>query len=143
LKDIKALVPWDGSRKLYFSPLFIGPEVLGTICGEMHPKAQRRTFPFDARAEVTLANSDPVDARVRELSSYGFFVRFLIPVSPGTPVFVKIFVESETFEANGMVIYFQPDVGFALAFRDIKPQFLAVLKKWLQRANEEIESRDS
>lgn len=109
----------------------------------MLPKAQRRTFPFDARAEVTLANSDPVDARVRELSSYGCFVRFLISVSPGTPVFVKIFAESETFEANGTVIYFQPDVGFALAFRDIKPHFLAVLQKWLRRAKEEIESRDS
>ena len=109
----------------------------------MHPKAQRRTFPFDARAEVTLPNSDPVDARVRELSSYGCFLSFPISVSSGTPVSVKILAGSKTFEANGTVIYFQPDVGFALAFRDIKPHFLAVLQKWLQRAKEEIESRDS
>ncbi len=121
----------------------IGPELLRTICGAMRPEAPRRTFPFDARAEVTLPNSDPVDARVRELSSYGCFLSFPISVSSGTPVSVKILAGSETFEANGTVIYFQPDVGFGLAFGDIKPHFLAVLEKWLEMAKRNYESQAS
>jgi putative FmdB family regulatory protein len=89
----------------------------------MRPDAPRRTFPFDARAEVSLANSDSVGARVRELSLYGCFLKFPISLPPGTPVLVRIFTESEFFEADGSVIYSQPNVGFALAFRDIKPHF--------------------
>jgi hypothetical protein len=114
-----------------------------TICGAMRPEAPRRTFPFDARAEVTLPNSPPVDARVRELSSYGCFLSFPISVASGTPVLVKILAGSEIFEANGTVIYFQPDVGFGLAFRDIEPHFLAVLRKWLEMAKRNYESQAS
>jgi len=109
----------------------------------MHQKAPRRTFPFDARAEVILANSDPASARVREISLYGCFLKFPISLSPGTPAFVKIFTESETFEAGGTVIYSQPDVGFGFAFRDIKPHFLAVLQQWLVLARKNYESQAS
>jgi hypothetical protein len=108
----------------------------------MHPKAPRRTFPFEARAEVTLANSGPASARVREISLYGCFLMFPISLSPGTQAFVKIVTESETFEADGTVIYSQPDVGFGFAFRDIKPDFLAVLQKWLLVAKEKYESQE-
>jgi PilZ domain len=89
----------------------------------MRPKATRRTFAFEARAEVTLANSDPASGRVREISVYGCFLEFPISLSQGTPAFVKMFTESETFEADGTVIYSQPDVGFGFAFRDLKPHF--------------------
>ena len=109
----------------------------------MRPEAPRSTFPFDAKAEVTLANSDPVDARVRELSLYGCFLKFPISPAPATPVLVRIFAESETFEADGTVIYSQPNVGFALAFRDIKPYFLTVLQNWLLLAKKKYESQAS
>src|SRR5258706_6743441 len=97
----------------------------------MHQQAPRRTFPFDARAEVTLANSDAASARVREISLYRCFLKVPISLSPGTPPFVKIFTEPEPFEADGTAIYSQPDVGFGLGFLDIKPQFLPMLQSWL------------
>ncbi len=109
----------------------------------MRPEAPRRTFPFDAGAEVTLASSGAADARVRELSLNGCFLKFPISLPSGTPVLVKIFTESETFEADGTVIYSQPNVGFGLAFRDIKPHFLAVLQKWLLLAKKNYESQAS
>lgn len=109
----------------------------------MHQRAPRRTFPFDARAEVTLANSDPASARVRKLSLYGCFLKFPISLSPGTPAFVKIFKESETFEAGGTVIYSRPGVGFGFAFRDIKPHFLAALQQLLVLATKNYESQAS
>jgi PilZ domain len=108
------------------------------------PRAEgvpRRTFPFDASAQVTVGNSDPVDARVREFSLYGCFLKFSILLVPGTPVFVKIFSESDIFEASGTVIYFQHNVGFGFGFRDIKPNSLAVLQKWLSLAREKYESQ--
>jgi hypothetical protein len=82
----------------------------------MHQKAPRRTFPFDARAEVTLANADPASARVREISLYGCFLKFPISLSPGTPAFVKIFTESETFEAGGTVFIRNRTLGLLLHF---------------------------
>ena len=107
----------------------------------MRPEAPRRTFPFNARAEVTLANSEPIDARVTELSLHGCFLKFPIPLPPATPVLVKIFAELEIFEADGTVIYSQPNVGVGLAFRDIRPHFLAVLQKWVVLAKNMYESQ--
>jgi PilZ domain len=109
----------------------------------MRPEAPRKTFPFDAMAEVTLANSGPVDARVTKLSLHGCVLKFPIPLPPATPVLVKILAESETFEADGTVIYSRPNVGFALVFRDIKPHFLAVPRKWLVLAKKKYESQPS
>ena len=109
----------------------------------MRPEAPRRTFPFNARAEVTLANSEPIDARVTELSLHGCLLKFPNPLPPATPVLVKIFAELETFEADGTVIYSQPNVGVGLAFRDIRPHFLAVLQMWLVLAKNMYESQAS
>jgi hypothetical protein len=57
--------------------------------------------------------------------------------SKGTHVVVKIFAGSDFFEANGSVVFSQPDMGLSLAFRDVKPYFLAVLQKWLKQAIQE------
>jgi hypothetical protein len=58
-------------------------------------------------------------------------------------VLVKIFAELEIFEADGTVIYSQPNVGVGLAFRDIRPHFLAVLQKWVVLAKNMYESQAS
>jgi hypothetical protein len=71
----------------------------------------RRTFPFDARAEVTPENSPTVSTRVRELSLHGCFLEFPTSLATGTRVFVKIVTESEFFEAKGSVVYSRPNVG--------------------------------
>jgi hypothetical protein len=36
--------------------------------------------------------------------------------------------------------YSRPNVGFGLAFRDVKPHFLRVLQRWLRFAKKKIES---
>ena len=106
-------------------------------------EAPRRTFPFVARAEITFENSNTVSARVRELSLHGCFLEFPASLPAGTRVFVKVMTESEFFEAKGSVIYYQQDVGFGLAFLEVKPRFLRVLQKWLSLAKKKIESQDS
>jgi hypothetical protein len=103
-------------------------------------EAPRRTFPFDARAEVTPENSRTVSTRVRELSLHGCFLEFSTALPTETRVLVKIVTESEFFEAKGSVIYSRPNVGFGLAFLEVEPRFLDVLEKWLRSAQEKIES---
>jgi hypothetical protein len=103
-------------------------------------EATRRTFPFDARAEVTPENSRTVSTRVRELSLHGCFLEFPTSLAAGTRVFVKMVTESEFFEAKGSVIYSRPNVGFGLAFLEVEPHFLRVLHKWLTLAKDKIES---
>jgi hypothetical protein len=100
----------------------------------------RRTFPFDARAEVTPENSPTVSTRVRELSLHGCFLEFPTSLATGTRVFVKIVTESEFFEAKGSVIFSRPNVGFGLAFLEVEPHFQHVLQEWLRSAKKKIES---
>jgi hypothetical protein len=92
----------------------------------MSLEAARRTFPFDARAEVAPENSRTVSTRVRELSLHGCFLEF--PTS------------LPSFEAKGSVIYSRPNVGFGLAFLEVEPHFLRLLQKWLTLAKKKIES---
>ncbi len=108
-------------------------------CGLVQ-EAPRRTFPFDARAEVTPENSRTVSTRVRELSLHGCFLEFPTSLAAGTRVFVKMFTKSEFFEAKGSVIYSQPNVGFGLAFLEVEPRFQHVLQEWLRSAKDKIES---
>lgn len=103
-------------------------------------EAPRRTFPFDARAEVTPENSRTVTTRVRELSLHGCFLEFPRSLAAGTRVFVKIATESEVFEANESVIFSRRNVGFGLAFLEVEPRFLRVLQEWLRSAKKKIES---
>jgi hypothetical protein len=109
-------------------------------CVSVREAAPRRTFPFDARAEVTPENSRTVSARVRELSLHGCFLEFPTSLAAGTRVFVKMVTKSEFFEAKGSVIYSRPNVGFGLAFLEVEPRFLRVLQEWLTLAKEKIES---
>ena len=47
---------------------------------------------------------------------------------------VKIFMPGEYFEANATVAYANPALGMGLVFRDVKPHFRTVLRKWLLMA---------
>jgi hypothetical protein len=55
-------------------------------------------------------------------------------LSPRTNVLVKIFMPGEYFEANATVAYANPALGLGLVFRDVKPHFRTVLRKWLLMA---------
>jgi hypothetical protein len=98
---------------------------------------------FVARAEVSPENSDTVSTRVRELSLRGCFLEFPTSLPAGTRVLVKIIAESGFFEAKGTVIYSQPNVGFGLAFLEVKSHVLRVLQKWLLLAKKNCESQSS
>jgi PilZ domain len=101
------------------------------------PQDRRRTlrFPFEAPAEVSEeAATSRMPARVTEISLNGCFLQVGTPFPQGASIFVRIFVEGSFFEAHATVVYSQPNLGMGIAFRDLKPAFSAVLKKWLLTA---------
>lgn len=71
---------------------------------------------------------------MNELSLYGCFLDTVTPLSRGTHVIVKIISRDQFFEASATVVYSQPSLGMGVAFREVKPVFLAVLQKWLRQA---------
>jgi PilZ domain-containing protein len=98
---------------------------------------RRRTprYPFVASAEVLERTSGTrMLARLTDISLYGCYLDMSNPLPSGSHVFVKIFRDTDFFEAEASVVYSQPNLGVGLAFREVKPHFLPILKKWLQGA---------
>jgi len=56
------------------------------------------------------------------------------PFEVGAAVFLKIFADETFFETHATVSYSQPNSGMGVAFRKLKPFFVAVLQKWLLEA---------
>jgi PilZ domain len=104
---------------------------------EQQPKLPRRSprFPFSAPAEITRLDAQSTEStRVNELSLYGCYLDTGTPLPRGSHVNVKIFSGDNFFEAGATVVYSQPSLGMGLAFREVKPDHLAVLQKWLRQA---------
>jgi hypothetical protein len=92
-------------------------------------------FAFDASADVIREDSNArIVARVSEIGMNGCLLKTADPFPDGTSVVVKIFTEGRFFEARATVVYSQPKIGMGLAFREVKPHFVSVLKKWLLEA---------
>ena len=88
-------------------------------------------FPLIVRAEVIRENISAVlTTQLEEISLSGCYLEY-IPVEKADRVLVKLSAQGDLFEANATVIYSQPNIGTALAFRSIKPHFSEVLKNWL------------
>ena len=103
----------------------------------MEQQPQRRTprFPFSAAAEVTRLDTGATEStQVNELSLYGCYLDTKAPLPRGATVSIRIHSGGQFFEAPASVVYSQPTLGMGLAFRDVKPVFLAVLQKWLRQA---------
>jgi hypothetical protein len=95
-------------------------------------------FAFDASADVIQENSEArIVARVTEIGLNGCLLKTAEPFPDGTAVVVKIFTEGRFFEARASVAYSQPKVSMGLVFREVKPHFVSVLKKWLLGAMQE------
>jgi hypothetical protein len=96
----------------------------------------RRTprYPFVAPAAVLPEIGAPVGGNTKELSLFGCYLDTTSPLAPRARVLVKIFVPGEYFEANATVAYATPALGMGLVFRDVKPHFQSVLRKWLLMA---------
>src|SRR5260221_14768516 len=89
-------------------------------------------YPFVGSIEMREGTSeDKRTARVRELSLNGCYVDIEVPYPMGTSLAIKLYTETEFFEAQASVIYCQPDLGMGLMFRETKPYYLMVLRKWL------------
>jgi PilZ domain len=102
------------------------------------PRQDRRRglrFPFTAEAEVSLEGSDKkVPARVTEIGPQGCYLQMGKPFEEGCAIFVKFFAEAKFFETKASVAYSQPNLGMGVAFRDMKPYFVDVLRKWVLEA---------
>src|ERR1700716_817437 len=80
------------------------------------------------------ASEDKITAKVRELSLNGCYVETVSPYPVGTALGVKVFTATEFFEAQSTVIYVDENQGMGLMFRETKPYYVAVLRKWLLAA---------
>src|SRR5258708_39874379 len=79
-------------------------------------------------------SEDKRTARVKELSLNGCYVDTENAYPIGTSLSIKLFTATEFFEAEASVIYCRPDLGMGLMFRETKPYYLMVLRKWLLAA---------
>jgi len=89
-------------------------------------------FAFTASADIALGNSSTVfvPARVTELSLRGCFLETSASFEVQRPVLVKINYSGEYFETEASVLYVRPS-GIGLVFGEVKPEFRAVLQKWV------------
>jgi PilZ domain len=97
---------------------------------------RRRTprYPFIATAEVIDQTSNAsTSTRVTELSLHGCYLDMPNPLPTDAQIKVKIYSEGKFFESGGVVVYSQPN-GVGVTFREVRPQFLTVLKQWLLAA---------
>jgi PilZ domain-containing protein len=89
-------------------------------------------FPFIAAAEVLAENNGArMRARISDLGVSGCYVDTINPLPDGTLVQVKIITETQIFEAPARVVYSRTRLGMGLAFREVLPNFAAVLQNWL------------
>jgi hypothetical protein len=98
---------------------------------------RRRTprYPFTGSVEMRQGTSeDRITAKVRELSLNGCYVETVSPYPVGTGLGVKVFTATEFFEAQASVIFVDENQGMGLMFRETKPYYIAVLRKWLLAA---------
>lgn len=92
-------------------------------------------YPFVGSIEMREERSeDKRTARVKELSLNGCYVDTEIPYPMGTTLAIKLYTETEFFEAQASVVYSKEDRGMGLMFRETKPYYLMVLRKWLLNA---------
>ena len=105
---------------------------------DQKPIEARRTprFPFIAVAELTHAETGgQLNSQVAELSLNGCYVDMLNTLPVNCMVTVKIFADSECFEATAKVIYAHANLGMGLAFQDVSLKSGVLLRRWLDKAN--------
>jgi hypothetical protein len=79
-------------------------------------------------------SQDKRTARVSELSLNGCYVQTESPYPLGASLAVKLHTEAEFFEGQATVVYTQANQGMGLMFKETKPFYLMVLRKWLLAA---------
>jgi hypothetical protein len=88
--------------------------------------------PFIASAEVLAESTGSrMSTRVSDLSASGCYVDTINPLPNGTLVRVKIFTDTQSFEAPAKVVYSHTHLGMGLVFREVQPNSQSVLQNWL------------
>ncbi|MGB8475398.1 MAG: PilZ domain-containing protein [Candidatus Acidiferrum sp.] len=101
---------------------------------------QRREprFPFIASAELLEENSGSrMNTRISDLSLSGCYVDTINPFPDGTPLHLRIFTETHSFEAPATVVYSHTHLGMGVKFREVQAKFEEVLRLWLPEATEQ------
>jgi hypothetical protein len=89
-------------------------------------------FTFIASAEVLSETvGTRTTARISDLSATGCYVDTINPLPHGTLVKVKIFTETNHFEAPATVVYALTHLGMGLIFRELPPDSQTILQNWL------------
>lgn len=103
-------------------------------------KELRRTprYTFIATAELIEEKTDVrIATRVSELSLHGCYLDMMNPFPENTIVRVKIFAGNDFFQANGKIVYVQPNLGAGVSFLEVDPQHLTILERWLNQAQKD------
>jgi len=96
---------------------------------ERRPSAR---FPFIASAEVLQENNGSrLSARISDVSATGCYVDTINPLPGGTAVRVRIFNETQAFEAPATVAYSVVHLGMGLCFDEVSLNAREVLQTWL------------
>jgi len=102
---------------------------------------QRRRGPryrFIASAELLEARTDTrIATRVSELSMTGCYLDMLNPFPTGTLALVRISAGDAQFISKARVVYAQPNFGAGVEFLEPEPQYLEVLKGWIDDAQKD------
>ncbi|HKD49590.1 MAG TPA: PilZ domain-containing protein [Candidatus Acidoferrum sp.] len=89
-------------------------------------------FPFIASAEVLEENNGSrLSARISDISATGCYVDTINPLPGGTAVRVRIFNETQAFEAPATVAYSVVHLGMGLRFDEVSSNSRDVLQTWL------------
>jgi len=91
-----------------------------------------RRYSFHASIELTDLESEiQIKEHISDLSLFGCHVDALKPLPQGTNVRLKISHRSESFEAQGKVVYSRENGGMGILFTRIEPNDQSVLDKWI------------
>src|ERR1700685_3167338 len=104
----------------------------------MDAEQRRRTprFAFDAPAEILLDDGKSGakrNASVKEISLNGCHVESSEILPEGASIVLKIFGKTDFFETHAVILYANSN-GAGIGFRDVRPHFVSVLRKWLLTA---------
>lgn len=104
----------------------------------MNQEPRGLRFAFRAVAQIAPEDSPTafVPACVTQLSLRGCYLETSAKFEMHRHVFLKIHNSGEDFETEATVLYVQPS-GVGLVFREMKPNFRAVLQGWVLTALDE------
>ena len=123
------------SKMSKHSDMQVVPSIPGTAPSSDHYPPERRVglrYPFSAEAEIYEARSRArITGRCSDLALGGCYVDTPSPLAVGTEVKIRINHDGREFEAAAVVAYTHVQMGMGLAFTDIKPEHLRVLRSWI------------